>query len=159
LSLVSASMATLGALHLVYVRSAAYLATHQYVEAAAEFQKILDRRSVVLGDPMVWNNLDAAMERSPLMCSPSRVGTQPHLHELSRVGIRFWIAVLLAAFPCYRVLLWLPTRPPRMMERRATQSGGLIRRFNLQVILRGGIQLNTFRSGHSAASLATALAV
>ncbi len=41
-----------GALHSVYVRGEAYLAAHQAAEAAAEFQKILDHRGIVLGDPI-----------------------------------------------------------------------------------------------------------
>jgi serine/threonine protein kinase len=41
-----------GALYPVYVRGVAYLATHQGAEAATEFQKILDHREIVIGDPI-----------------------------------------------------------------------------------------------------------
>jgi tetratricopeptide (TPR) repeat protein len=41
-----------GALYPIYVRGEAYLAAHQPADAAAEFQRILDHRSIVLGDPM-----------------------------------------------------------------------------------------------------------
>ena len=41
-----------GALYPVYVRGMAYLAADQPREAAAEFQKILDHRTIVLADPM-----------------------------------------------------------------------------------------------------------
>jgi hypothetical protein len=41
-----------GGLYPVYVRGLAYLAARQPVEAAAEFQRILDHRSIVLVDPM-----------------------------------------------------------------------------------------------------------
>jgi tetratricopeptide (TPR) repeat protein len=41
-----------GALYPVYVRGEAYLAGHQGAEAAAEFQKILDHRGVVVSDPI-----------------------------------------------------------------------------------------------------------
>ncbi len=41
-----------GALYPVYVRGQAYLAAHQGAEAAAEFQKILDHRGVVINDPI-----------------------------------------------------------------------------------------------------------
>jgi tetratricopeptide (TPR) repeat protein len=41
-----------GALYPIYVRGQAYLAAHQPAEAAAEFQRILDHRSIVLIDPM-----------------------------------------------------------------------------------------------------------
>jgi serine/threonine protein kinase/Flp pilus assembly protein TadD len=41
-----------GRLYPVYVRGEAYLATHQGSEAAAEFQKILDHRGIVLNSPI-----------------------------------------------------------------------------------------------------------
>jgi eukaryotic-like serine/threonine-protein kinase len=41
-----------GALYPVYVRGLAYLAAHQGAQAAAEFQKILDHRGVVVSDPI-----------------------------------------------------------------------------------------------------------
>ena len=72
---------------------------------------------------------------------------------------RFWSAVMLAVFGCYGVLPWLPTRPPRAIENTQTRSPGPIRRLNLRVLGVASVQLNTFPSGHAAASLATALAV
>jgi hypothetical protein len=39
-------------LYPIYVRGLAYLAARQPAEAAAEFQRILDHRSIVLVDPM-----------------------------------------------------------------------------------------------------------
>jgi hypothetical protein len=41
-----------GALYLIYVRGVAYLAARQPTEAAGEFQRIVDHRSIVLVDPM-----------------------------------------------------------------------------------------------------------
>jgi eukaryotic-like serine/threonine-protein kinase len=41
-----------GAFYPVYVRGQAYLALHQGVQAAAEFQKILDHPGIVLSDPV-----------------------------------------------------------------------------------------------------------
>jgi eukaryotic-like serine/threonine-protein kinase len=41
-----------GGLHPIYVRGLAYLAARQPAEAAEEFQRILDHRSIVLVDPM-----------------------------------------------------------------------------------------------------------
>ena len=41
-----------GGLYPVYVRGLAYLAAHQGAEAAAEFQKILDHRGIVISDPI-----------------------------------------------------------------------------------------------------------
>jgi hypothetical protein len=43
---------TNGALHPVFMRGEAYLAAHQGVEAAAEFQKVLDHRGIVFNDPI-----------------------------------------------------------------------------------------------------------
>ena len=72
---------------------------------------------------------------------------------------RFWTAILLAVFGCYGMLPWLPTRPPRAIEGAPIPSAGLVRGVNLRVLGFASIQLNTFPSGHAAASLATALAV
>ncbi|HTT20348.1 MAG TPA: winged helix-turn-helix domain-containing protein [Candidatus Sulfotelmatobacter sp.] len=41
-----------GALYPVYLRGQAYLSAHQGAEAAAEFQKILDHRGVLVSDPV-----------------------------------------------------------------------------------------------------------
>ena len=41
-----------GGLYPAYVRGEAFLAAHQGPEAAAEFQKFLDHRGIVFGDPM-----------------------------------------------------------------------------------------------------------
>lgn len=41
-----------GALYPVYLRGHAYLAAHKGAEAAAEFQKILDHRTIVVSDPI-----------------------------------------------------------------------------------------------------------
>jgi len=41
-----------GSLYPVYVRGLAYLAVHRGAEAAAEFQKILDHRGIVVSDPV-----------------------------------------------------------------------------------------------------------
>ena len=42
----------LGGLHSAYVRGEALVGAHQYTEAAAEFQKILDHRGIVGADPI-----------------------------------------------------------------------------------------------------------
>jgi hypothetical protein len=41
-----------GALYPIYVRGQAYLAVHQGANAAAEFQKIVDHRGIVVSDPI-----------------------------------------------------------------------------------------------------------
>jgi hypothetical protein len=72
---------------------------------------------------------------------------------------RFWFVVLLASFACYGLLPWLATRAPRAVERREGAARSSIRKLNLMVLDRASVQWNTFPSGHTAASLATALAV
>jgi hypothetical protein len=72
---------------------------------------------------------------------------------------RFWSVVLLASFLCYGLLPWLPTRAPRAIEAPRGATRSWIRQWNLAVLARASVQWNTFPSGHTAASLATALAV
>ena len=48
----AAPPAYFGMFYPVYVRGLAYLAAHQGAEAAAEFQKILDHRGIVISDPI-----------------------------------------------------------------------------------------------------------
>ena len=48
----SIAPAFIGAFYTIYVRGLAYLAAHQGAEAAAEFQKILDGRMIVVSDPI-----------------------------------------------------------------------------------------------------------
>ena len=45
-------MAYFGMLYPIYVRGEAYRAANQPAEATAEFQRILDHRSIVIVDPM-----------------------------------------------------------------------------------------------------------
>ena len=49
----SALQGCLGALYPIYVRGQAYLAARRGPEAVTEFQKILDRRRTIVGDPVV----------------------------------------------------------------------------------------------------------
>jgi membrane-associated phospholipid phosphatase len=72
---------------------------------------------------------------------------------------RFWTTVLLASFVCYGLLPWLPTRAPRAVESGREMTRSSIRRLNLAVLDRASVQWNTFPSGHTAASFATAFAV
>ena len=49
----SATFLSFGALYPVFVRGKGYLADHQGVQAAREFQKILDHPGIMVGDPIV----------------------------------------------------------------------------------------------------------
>jgi membrane-associated phospholipid phosphatase len=72
---------------------------------------------------------------------------------------QFWSIVLLAAFLCYGLLPWVPTRAPRAIEPSRGVGRASIRQLNMAVLNRASVQWNTFPSGHTAASVATALAV
>jgi hypothetical protein len=48
----SSVLAFYGSLYPIYMRGLAYLAAHQGAEAAAEFQKILAHREIVISDPV-----------------------------------------------------------------------------------------------------------
>ncbi len=72
----------------------------------------------------------------------------------------FWTVVLAAALPCYGMLPWIATRPPRALGPTAIDGRRLaVRPLNLRILRHASIGLNTFPSGHAAAALATALAV
>ena len=71
----------------------------------------------------------------------------------------FWSTVLLASFTCYGLLPWLATRAPRAVEPPPADEPRLVRQLNLTVLDRASVKWNTFPSGHTAASLATALVV
>jgi membrane-associated phospholipid phosphatase len=75
----------------------------------------------------------------------------------SSISDRFWSVVLLAAFVCYGLLPWMPTRPPRHLAGPENARG--VRRVNLAVLRHVSIRVNTLPSGHVAASVAAALAV
>jgi membrane-associated phospholipid phosphatase len=53
----------------------------------------------------------------------------------------------------------MPTRAPRAIEPSRSATRSTIRQLNLAVLNRASVQWNTFPSGHTAASLATAFAV
>ena len=73
---------------------------------------------------------------------------------------RFWTCVLLASFGCYGVLPWIQTRPPRSLEPFSPldQRRLLFRQVNNRVLNYMSVEVNTFPSGHTATTLAAALA-
>jgi len=84
-----------------------------------------------------------------------------HLSGRADAVPRFWAVALLAEFVSYAMLPWLQTRPPRVLEiaRHEPHPPSLVRRFNLAVLNRGSIHVNTIPSGHAAGATAVALAV
>ena len=73
---------------------------------------------------------------------------------------RFWTCVLLASLGCYGVLPWIQTRPPRSLEPvpPLDQRHLLFRRVNNRVLSYMSVEVNTVPSGHTATTLAAALA-
>lgn len=79
---------------------------------------------------------------------------------------RFWEVVLPATYLCYMMLPFAPTRPPRLVNPTGEDSlssrergPGDGRKLNLRILDRLGIGVNTFPSGHVAATTAAALVV
>jgi hypothetical protein len=103
-----------------------------------------------------------ALELAYLLCYPMVPAgfAWLYLGGCSGETERFWTAVLLATFFCYGLLPWLPTRPPRAVETRPFgRAASKVRNLNLHVLGRASHQLNTFPSGHAAASVAVALCI
>ena len=73
----------------------------------------------------------------------------------------FWTALLVAGFGTFGVLPWIQTRPPRALERDnpLDTRGLLLHRFNVGVLARASVQVNTFPSGHTSTGTASALAI
>jgi membrane-associated phospholipid phosphatase len=74
----------------------------------------------------------------------------------------FWTTVMLAAFSSYGMLPWIQTRPPRALvalDRSDASMQSWSRRFNLWLLSRTSIQVNTVPSGHAATAVAVALSV
>jgi hypothetical protein len=74
---------------------------------------------------------------------------------------RYWAVTFAATLPCYAMLPWLQTRPPRALEAAGPLSARnlWLRRLSLTVLRLGSHQANTVPSGHAAGAFATALAV
>lgn len=103
------------------------------------------------------------LELSYLCCYPLVPGAFAWLALHGRVGAadHYWTAVLLALYPCYGLVPWLPTRPPRAIEPSLAiaRRRVFVRELNLRVLRDASIQLNTFPSGHAAGAFAAAAVV
>lgn len=81
-----------------------------------------------------------------------------YLAGLQRHTTEYWSVVLLATYPCYAFTAFVPTQPPRVLEKNlAGTVTGNIRRFNLWIVRWLSIQLNTFPSAHVTATLGSSL--
>lgn len=68
----------------------------------------------------------------------------------------YWATVLPAAFCCYLVIPFAATLPPRLLH-ESPQPRTKLKRFNLFILRRASIQLNTFPSAHVASSVGVAI--
>jgi hypothetical protein len=69
---------------------------------------------------------------------------------------RFWAIMLTTDFICFGTLPWVQTRPPRALEPTDPWHASF-RRFNVRLLGRTSIHVNTFPSGHAAEALSAAL--
>src|SRR5437867_9362864 len=115
-------------------------------------RKHLGRRS----PPFMW-----LLEMCYLFCYPAvPLGLVTlYLSGMGRFAEEFWNVVIPPAYACYATFPFVQTLPPRAVE-----SGGVwqpqqstLRTLNLFVVRHVTTQVNTFPSGHVAASLAIAL--
>jgi membrane-associated phospholipid phosphatase len=74
---------------------------------------------------------------------------------------RYWEAVLLSTYLCYVPLPFIQMLPPRMLiaEKEQIRQPGFLRIFNLRILRRASIQVNTFPSAHVTSTFAVALAL
>jgi membrane-associated phospholipid phosphatase len=105
--------------------------------------------------------LGAFLELAYLLCYPV---VPLGLGALYVAGFRqqaddYWTVVLLSAYPCYGLLLFVQLLPPRLVEEteKPTNRSSTLRRFNLWLVRRVTHEANTFPSGHVAASAAIAM--
>jgi hypothetical protein len=82
-----------------------------------------------------------------------------YIMHKGRFADYFWATVLPPTYFCYVMVAFLPTLPPRLAGAVWLPPSSAVRSFNLWILDRGSIQVNTFPSAHVAASVATALAL
>ncbi len=71
---------------------------------------------------------------------------------------RFWAVILMTDYICFGMLPWIQTRPPRALESQEPWTAAF-RTFNLRLLRKTSIHVNTLPSGHAAEGLAAALLV
>jgi membrane-associated phospholipid phosphatase len=82
-----------------------------------------------------------------------------HLAMVSQPsGALFWTVILITDYICFGTLPWIQTRPPRALEADEPWTA-TFRAFNLRLLGKTSIHVNTFPSGHAAEGLTAALLV
>jgi membrane-associated phospholipid phosphatase len=72
---------------------------------------------------------------------------------------RYWNMVMGAEFAAFGPLAFIQTRPPWVLERKPALTDPVIHHLASQMVQHLSIRVNTFPSGHAAASIAVALAI
>jgi hypothetical protein len=102
----------------------------------------------------------ASLELAYLSCYvlvPMGLGVLYFAH-LRRHSSEYWSVVLPATYPCYAFTAFVQTLPPRLLETDSVRPiAGSIRTFNLWIVNRVSIHLNTFPSAHVTATLGGSL--
>jgi len=137
--------------------------TRADVEVEARLAE-LDRR--VAAPPLLWcarhaSAIMAYLELAYLLCyvsMPLGLGALYLLGGRPAAG-RFWTVVLLSTYPCYALLPFVQTRPPRSLGEKwsAPLLSGRMHAFNEWILRHGSIHANTIPSAHVASTTACAL--
>jgi membrane-associated phospholipid phosphatase len=102
----------------------------------------------------------ASLELAYLSCYalvPMGLGVL-YLAHMRRHATEYWSVVLAATYPCYAFTVFVQTLPPRLFEADSIRpKAGIIRTFNLWIVRRLSIGLNTFPSAHVTATLGGSL--
>ena len=135
-----------------------------------KLQRLLERFDREKFEPILqrwrthWNRtwVGAYFELAYLLCYllvPLGVGVL-YVEGLYSAVETYWTLVLSATYPCYVVVSFMQTLPPRLLS-EAEEPGDLpgVRRLNLWILRHASIGVNMFPSGHVAATLAAALAL
>ncbi len=112
-----------------------------------------------------WNATwaGAYFELAYLLCYaliPCGVAVLYRTHHRGAVD-HYWATVLPASYLCYLLIPFAQTLPPRLLpgagSAPSAKPNSKIRSFNLYILRRASIQLNTFPSAHVAATVAASL--
>jgi len=104
--------------------------------------------------------ISASLELAYLSCYelvPLGLGAL-YLAHMRRYVNEYWLVILSATYPCYVLTAFLPTRPPRELEREpAPRRPRKIRALNMWIVRHLSHHLNTFPSAHVTATLGGSL--
>ena len=152
---------------LAYILAGYFLSGLLYVAPSLAVESWLigwDRR--LLGDPATrfvrWPRVVVAGLELIYMACFLLVPTGLAILTLTGHGTlvdRYWTMVMGADFAAFAPLAFIQTRPPWAIERKPELADPAIHKLASQMVQHLSIRVNTFPSGHAAASLAVAFAV